>query len=77
MRKRANPAQAAKLDMMLQMMQAMKLFRTYQSVLSTTGKNPENDVISTLAGSSGISPDMIELLMQTLKPSHQDNQSQS
>ena len=77
MRKRANPAQAAKLDMMLQMMQAMKLFRTYQSVLSTTGKNPENDVISTLASSSGISPDMIELLMQTLKSSNQDNQLQS
>lgn len=77
MRKRANPVQAAKLDMMLQMMQAMKLFRTYQSVLSTTGKNPENDIISTLASSSGISPDMIELLMQTLKTPNPDTPSQS
>lgn len=76
MRKKANPAQAAKLDMMLQMLQAMKLFRTYQSILSTTGKQPENDVISSLASSSGINPDMIELLMQTLKSSNQNNKNE-
>lgn len=72
MRKKATKAQAAKLDMMIQMIQAMKLFNTYQSVLSTTGKSPENDILSTLASSSGISPDMINLLMQTLKTSNSE-----